>query len=287
VGRFWNIYNQLPHLDTPRTYEDQLKEIDMPSIFQKIRELEQTHTPAALVTIIKTQGSVPRNIGTKMIVQLDGEIHGTIGGSTVEALVIEEAQNAIHTGQPRVVTHTLSDELNQDTGMICGGTLDLFIEPILLPEKVYIFGGGHVGFHVASFVKRIGFEFIIIDERPEFASIDRFPDALMRIVDNPESVANNLEITNTDYIVIVTHGHQYDYEVLRSVITKPARYIGMIASTTKRNQIYHRLRTVDNISDDLLSRIHSPIGVDIGAETPEEIAISIVAELIQIRRSRS
>lgn len=259
----------------------------MPSIFQKIRELEQTHKPAALVTIIKTQGSVPRNIGTKMIVQLDGEIHGTIGGSTVEALVIEEAQNVIHTGQPRVVTHTLSDELNQDTGMICGGTLDLFIEPILLPEKVYIFGGGHVGFHVASFVKRIGFEFIIIDERPEFASIDRFPDALMRIVDNPESVANNLEITNTDYIVIVTHGHQYDYEVLRSVITKPARYIGMIASTTKRNQIYYRLRTVDNISDDLLSRIHSPIGVDIGAETPEEIAISIVAELIQTRRSRS
>ena len=259
----------------------------MSSIFQKIVELEQNHTPAALVTIIKTHGSVPRNIGTKMIVQLDGEIYGTIGGSTVEALVIEEAQNVIQTGQPRVVTHTLSDELKQDTGMICGGTLELFIEPILVPEKVYIFGGGHVGFHLASFVKHVGFEFIIIDDRPEFASIDRFPDALMRIVDPHESVVNNLDITNNDYIVILTHGHQYDYEVLRSVITKPARYIGMIASTTKRNQIFNKLRTVDEISDDLLSRIHSPIGFDIGAETPEEIAISIVAELIQARRSRS
>jgi xanthine dehydrogenase accessory factor len=257
----------------------------MSSIFQKIVELAQNSTPAALVTIIKTRGSVPRNIGTKMIVQLDGTIHGTIGGSTVEALVIEEAQNVIQTGQPRIVSHNLSDELNQDTGMICGGTLDLFIEPILVPETVYIFGGGHVGFHIASFVRPVGFEFIIIDDRPEFASIDRFPDALMRIVDNPETVANNLDITNNDYIVIVTHGHQYDYEVLRSVITKPARYIGMIASTTKRNQIFHKLRTVDGINDDLLSRIHSPIGLDIGAETPEEIAISIVAELIQTRRS--
>ena len=256
----------------------------MSTIFQKIVELEQNQTPAALVTIIKTQGSVPRNIGTKMIVQLDGEIHGTIGGSTVEALVIEEAQNVIQTGQPRVVTHNLSDELKQDTGMVCGGTLELFIEPILVPERVYIFGGGHVGFHVASFVKHVGFEFIIIDDRPEFSSIDRFPDALRRIVANPESVANNLEFTDNDYVVIVTHGHQYDYEVLRGVITKPARYIGMIASTTKRNHIFHKLRTVDEISDDLLSRIHSPIGLDIGAETPEEIAISIVAELIQARR---
>ena len=258
----------------------------MSSLFQKIVEIEQNHIPAALVTIIKTQGSVPRNIGTKMIVQLDGEIYGTIGGSTVEAIVIEEAQNVIQTGQTRIVTHTLSDELKLDTGMICGGTLDLFIEPILIPEKVYIFGGGHVGFHVASFVKHVGFEYIIIDDRPEFASTDRFPDALRRIVDNPESVATNLDITNNDYIVIVTHGHQYDYEVLRSVITKAARYIGMIASTTKRNNIFHKLRTMDKISDHLLSRIHSPIGVDIGAETPEEIAISIVAELIQARRSR-
>ena len=256
----------------------------MSTIFQKIVELEQNHISAALVTIIKTQGSVPRTVGTKMIVQLDGEIHGTIGGSTVEALVIEEAQTVIQTGQPRVVSHNLSDEFKQDTGMICGGTLELFIEPVLVPERVYIFGGGHVGFHVASFVKHIGFEFIIIDDRPEFASIDRFPDALMRITDNPELVATNLDLTKNDYVVIVTHGHQYDYEVLRSVISKPARYIGMIASTTKRDQIFHKLRTVDEISDDFLSRIHSPIGIDIGAETPEEIAISIVAELIKARR---
>jgi xanthine dehydrogenase accessory factor len=257
----------------------------MLSIFQKIVELQQKQIPGALVTIIKTKGSVPREVGTKMIVQFDGHIHGTIGGSTVEALVIKEAQETIKTGHACIVTHNLFDELEQDTGMVCGGTMDLFIDPIHVPEKIYIFGGGHVGYYLASFAKRVGFEYVVIDDRPEYASIERFPDALTLVADNPESVANNLDFTINDYIVIVTRGHQHDYTVLRSVITKPARYIGMIASTTKRDQIFQKLRTADNISDDLISRIHSPIGIDIGAETPEEIAISIVAELINARRN--
>lgn len=255
------------------------------NIFQKIEELRQKNIPAALVTIIKTSESVPRKVGAKMIVQVDGQIHGTIGGSSVEALVIKEAQKAIKLGQAQIVSHNLRDEDKQDTGMICGGTMKFFIDPIVVPELVYIFGGGHISFQVASLTKKVGFEHIIVDDRAEFASAERFPNALNLIVNDPGVVAKKLEVTNKDYIVIVTRGHKDDYNVLRSIIEKPVRYIGMIASKRKRNQIFGKLRMNDNISDRQLNKIHSPIGIDIGAETPEEIAVSIVAELIKVRRN--
>ncbi|MCW4038206.1 MAG: XdhC family protein [Candidatus Bathyarchaeota archaeon] len=255
------------------------------SVFQKIEELRQKNIPAALVTVIKTSGSVPREVGAKMIVQFDGQIHGTIGGSSVEALVIKEAQDAIKAGRPQTVTHTLSDEAHTDTGMVCGGTMDFFIEPIQIPERVYIFGGGHVGFQVASLTKKVGFDYVVVDDRAEFASTERFPDASNLIVADPGTVAENLTVTTNDYIIIVTPAHKDDYNVLKGVIQKPARYIGMIGSSTKRKQIYQKLRTTDGIPDDLLNKIHSPIGINIGSETPEEIAVSIVAELIQVRRS--
>jgi len=253
-------------------------------LFQKLQELRNNNVLTALVTVIKTTGSVPRKVGAKMIVQFDEQIYGTIGGSSVEALVIKEALEVIKSGQAQIVRHDLFDEDKQDTGMVCGGTMEFFIEPIDIPERVYIFGGGHVGLQVAHFSKKIGFEYIVVDDREDFASEERFPDALHRIVADPGKVARDLEFTNNDYIVIVTRGHKDDYYVLRGVIEKPARYIGMIANTTKRNQIWHQLQTEDGISPDVLSTIHSPIGLEIGAETPAEIAISIVAELIKVRR---
>ena len=255
------------------------------SIYQIIEDLKQKNIPVALVTVIKTSGSVPRDVGAKMIVQFDGQIHGTVGGSSVEALVIKEAQEVIRSGLAQQVTHELFDEDEQDTGMVCGGTMEFFIDPILLPERVYIFGGGHVGFQVASFAKKVGFVYIIVDDRAEYASAARFPDALNLMVGDLGIVAKDLKVTNNDYIVIVTRGHKDDYNVLRSVIKKPARYIGMIGSITKRQQIFSKLQTMDGIDEALLSKIHSPIGIDIGAETAEEIAVSIVAELIKVRRS--
>ncbi len=255
------------------------------NIFEKIGELRRNNIPAALVTVIETSESVPRKVGAKMIVQFDGQIHGTIGGSSVEALVIKEAQETIESGQAQIVSHDLFDEDKQDTGMICGGTMKFFIDPIVISELVYIFGGGHVGFQVASVVKKVGFDYIIIDDRAQYASAERFPDALNLVINDPGTVAKDLKVTNNDYIVIVTRGHKDDYNVLKGIIEKPARYIGMIGSKTKRNQIFHKLRTRDGINDNLLCKIHSPIGIDIGAETPEEIAVSIVAELIKVRRS--
>jgi len=152
------------------------------NIFQKIEELREKNMPVALVTVIKTSGSVPRKVGAKMLVQSDGQTHGTIGGSSVEALVIEEAQEAIRSNRPQIVTHDLSDQDTQDTGMICGGTMDFFIDPIHIPERLYIFGGGHIGFHVASLAKKVGFEYVIIDDRAEFASVERFPEDRKSVV---------------------------------------------------------------------------------------------------------
>jgi len=131
----------------------------------------------------------------------------------------------------------------------------------------------------------VGFDYIVVDDRAEFASIERFPDASNLIVADPGTVAENLTVTTNDYIIIVTPAHRGDYNVLRGVIQKPARYIGMIGSGAKRKQIYQKLRTTDGIPENLLNKIHSPIGIDISSETPEEIAVSIVAELIQVRRS--
>jgi xanthine dehydrogenase accessory factor len=254
------------------------------SIFSKIEELRQKNIPIALVTVVKTEGSVPREVGAKMIVQVDGTIHGTIGGSKVEALVIKEACDVIKSGRAKIVSHDLFDE-KQDTEMICGGTMTFFIDPIDVLKRVYIFGGGHVGLQVAFFAKKVGFEYVVIDDRAEFASRERFPDASNLVVDDPGIVAKELKITDNDYVVIVTRGHKDDYSVLRGVLGKPARYIGMISSKTKRDQIFSKLRTENAVSDDLLNTVHSPIGIAIGAETPEEIAVSIVAELIKVRRS--
>ena len=255
------------------------------SVFKKIEELRQKSIPVALVTVIETQGSVPREVGAKMIVQLDGKIHGTIGGSKVEALVIKEAREVITSGRAKIVSHDLFDGKEEGTGMICGGAMKFFIDPIDVLERVYIFGGGHVGLHVAFFTKKVGFEYVVIDDRAEFASRERFPEALNLVVDDPGSVAKELMVTDNDYVVIATRGHKDDYNVLRGVIGKPARYIGMIGSRTKRDQIFSKLLTENGVSEDLLKSVHSPIGIAIGAETPEEIAVSIVAELIKVRRN--
>ena len=255
------------------------------SVLKKIEELRQKSIPVALVTVIETEGSVPREVGAKMIVQLDGKIHGTIGGSKVEALVIKEAREVIKSGRAKIVSHDLFDEKEAGTGMICGGTMKFFIDPVDVLERVYIFGGGHVGLDVAFFTKRVGFEYVVIDDRAEFASRERFPEALNLIVGDPGIVAKELKVTDNDYVVIATRGHKDDYNVLRGVLGKPARYIGMIGSKTKRNQIFSKLLTENGVSEKLLKSVNSPIGIAIGAETPEEITVSIVAELIKVRRS--
>ena len=251
------------------------------NIFEKITHLQKTNTSAALVTVIQTRGSVPRESGSKMIVEADGKIHGTIGGGAVENMVINEALEVIKNKKAQIVKHDLFDDQGKDTGMVCGGNMEFFIEPLTAPDKIIIFGAGHIAYYLAKLAEMMDFSVVVIDDRQEFANTERFPQALELIHEDAESAAQNLKFTPADFLVIITRDHHSDYSILRQVLHNPPRYLGMIGSKTKRRDIYNRLKQNDGFGDDTLQRIHSPIGLDIGAETPQEIALSIMAEIVK------
>jgi len=256
----------------------------MEELYSKIDEIRKNKIPAALVTIIEASGSTPRDVGAKMIVLGDGSIHGTIGGSSVESLVIKDARDCIKTGKFKKVQHNLNDLEKHDTGMICGGEMEFFIEPINPAPHIYIFGGGHCGYPLARFSTQLGFQYTIIEDRQEFASAERFPNAHEILLGDIKEIAGKIDIGSSDYITIVTRNHELDYIALRNIIKKPAKYIGLIGSKRKRQQIFKSLLN-DGIGQKEIDRIHTPIGLDINAETPEEIAISILAEIIKIKNS--
>ncbi len=219
-------------------------------------------------------------MGAKMIVHQDGSIAGTIGGSAIETLVIGDAQEAIRLGKARRVEYNLNDVEKSSTGMICGGVMEFFIEPLKQVPRLYIFGGGHVGFSLARMASEIGYSHTIFDDRSEFASTERFPYAADRIAGPYTKSITNLDFIQPAYVIIVTHSHETDLEVLRGVLGKQVDYLGMICSRRKRKEIFKILEKEGHSRDDL-DRIHAPIGLDIGSNTPAEIAISILAEIIQ------
>jgi xanthine dehydrogenase accessory factor len=256
----------------------------MSDIYQEIVRIKEEGLEAALVTIVSASGSTPREEGAKMLVKPDGTIAGTIGGGSLEAQVIEEAVAVIKQGKPKHIHFTLSDKEAGEVGMICGGDVELFIEPILTSPTMYIFGGGHISLPLAQMAKLLGFKIAIIDDRPDFASAERFPEAETIVADDFSKAFSRLKIDKTSYIVIVTRGHQHDELVLNWAVGTPAKYIGMIGSKTKVKTIFNHL-LAKGVSQEKLDSVHSPIGLEIGAQTPEEIAVSILAEIIQVKRS--
>jgi xanthine dehydrogenase accessory factor len=261
----------------------------MKDIFTEITRLKQAQIPAALVTVVGTRGSVPRETGAKMIVMGDGDIIGTVGGSEVEQRAITEAQEAIRDGNPRKIVYTLhEDEKKGDktsTGMICGGEMEIYIEPINVTPTLYLFGGGHVNKPTARIASMCGFGVVAIDPRKEMANSDRFPDADEILNEDFGIASSKIETKGTEYIVIATPGHSADYDVLKNLLGKPFRYLGLISSKKKRSTFFDRLRK-DGFNEEQIGKIHAPIGIDINSETPEEIAVSIVAELIKIRNMK-
>jgi xanthine dehydrogenase accessory factor len=255
----------------------------MTDIYQEIVRVKEKGEEAALVTIVSATGSTPREEGTKMLVKPDGSILGTIGGGNLEAQVIEEAIKVIKQGKPKRLHMSLTAKEAEEAGMICGGDLEVFIEPILTPSTLYIFGGGHVSLPLAKMGKLLGFKIAVIDDRVEFASTDRFPEADILLAEEFTSSFPKLKIDKSSYIVIVTRGHQHDELVLEWAVGTPAKYIGMIGSQTKVKTIFSHL-LAKGVSKEKLDRVHSPIGLAIGAQTPEEIAVSILAEIIKVRR---
>jgi xanthine dehydrogenase accessory factor len=352
----------------------------MKEIYQKIVELLYNDTLSVLATIIKQAGPSPRGIGTKCLIIQDGSFTGTIGGGVIEAKTIKEAIKVFDTAIPIRLAFTLKGSDVEDTDMLCGGDMEVFLEPVspkysshlsilekvmkiinrggagllatvinenwwqqgvapkiflekqgkqigslprgskiedALMEKMegilnarlpsvfslrddsgnqveifvepiitdpflYVFGGGHVSSQIVPLASRVGFQVVVIDDRPEFADIKNFPEA-REVHQFPfEGVMDRLPVDESSYLVIVTRGHVHDKDVLAQALKTDARYIGMIGSTRKRDIIYEKLLE-EGFTKEELTMVHSPIGLEIGAETPEEIAVSIVAELIMIR----
>jgi len=248
-----------------------------------LKKIDEGET-IALVTIVETKGSTPREVGAKMIVGKGGLISGTIGGGTTEARVIEEAKKAIKDGQGRFLSyHLTKEEAALDGGAICGGDMKIFIDILQPKEEILIFGAGHIAVYISKLAKIVGFRVTIIDDRKEFANKARFPEADKIIVESIDKALQHVKITPTTYIVIVTRGHLQDQEVLALVIESDAAYLGMIGSRKKNATVFQNLEE-QGISAEKLIKVHAPIGIDIGAQTPEEIAVSIIAEIIQSRR---
>lgn len=252
-------------------------------IYEEIVKLRKQGRRGAVATIVSVRGSIPSFKTAKMLVRDDGSILGTIGGGCVEAEVWQAAREVMEAEKPRTLTFDLNQDPKYDTGLVCGGTLDIFIEPILPPATLYIFGAGHVAVNLYKVAQNSGFDVIVADDREAYANRERFPQAKEVIAEDFEQAMARLSPNDSSYIVIVTRGHRDDMRVLRWAVATPARYIGMIGSKRKTIAIFREL-TKEGLAPELFERVHAPVGLDIGAITPEEIAVAITAELIAMRR---
>lgn len=252
-------------------------------LFEEIVRMRQAGGRGALATIVHTNGSIPSYESSRMLVREDGSIAGTIGGGCVEADVWAAAREVIRSEQPRKMTFNLNHDAAYDAGLICGGTLEIFIEPILPQPMLYIFGGGHVSNAAARVAHLAGFAIGIVDDREAFANAERFPMASAIYTSYTEAF-ERIRPTASTYLLIVTRGHKDDMRVLAWAVRTEARYIGMIGSKRKVISVYHALER-EGFSTNEFQRVYAPVGLEIGALSPEEIGVSIGAELIAIRRN--
>lgn len=254
----------------------------MDDVFNALADIKRTGTSGALCTIIKTKGSTPRKEGSKMLVFENGSIVGTVGGGEVEARVIQEALNSIKSGKSRIISYDLIDPDQGDPG-ICGGSLEIFVDPIDKPEELVVVGGGHVGKAVVFLAKWLGFRVILNDDRKEFCSPDLVPGADEYIHCPLAELPGKYQIPASAAVVLATRNQKVDINGLPELLAIPTAYIGVISSK-RRWQLTEEQLIESGVNKDNLKKIHAPIGLKIGAETPEEIALSILAEIISNKR---
>lgn len=256
----------------------------MADIYEEIVALRARGEKAALSTVIGSEGPSPRKPGARMIVKADGSIIGSVGGGLLESRVIEKAREVIVSGHAALQRFNLTGESETAVG-VCGGSIDIFIEPITPPESLFIVGAGHVGAASASLGKMLGFRTVVIDPRPDLNNPSRLQSADEIIVEDYETALKKAALDDSSYIVICTPEHACDEECLHIAVSGPSAYVGMIGSKRKVAQAKAHLLAA-GIRQEALDRVRAPIGLDIGAETPEEIAVSIMAEILKVSRSR-
>ena len=252
-------------------------------LYEELVRLRRAGQKCALATIVEVNGSIPSYQSAKMLVREDGSMVGTIGGGCVEAEVWTAAREVIENEKPKYLDFSLGQEAAYENGLICGGQLHVYVEPVVPQPRALIFGGGHVSKSLSAAARMAGFATIIVDDREQFANRERFPDADEVHAGEYEKVFESLDITASSYLVIVTRGHRDDMRVLRSAVNTPARYIAMIGSKRKVLSVIRELEK-EGIPSSAFEKLNAPMGLDIGAVTPEEIAISVVAEMIAVRR---
>jgi xanthine dehydrogenase accessory factor len=253
-------------------------------IFDELVALRRKGQKCALATIVQVNGSIPSYESAKLLVREDGSMAGTIGGGCVEAEVWNAAREVIETEQPRHLTFSLGQDAAYDNGLICGGQLNVFVEAIIPQPRAFIFGAGHISKSLSKVATLAGFATVIVDDREQFANRDRFPEADEVHAGEYEDVFPKLEVNHSSYIVIVTRGHRDDMRVLKWALTTNARYISMIGSKRKVLNVMKELEKEGMRREDF-QRLHAPMGLEIGAISPEEIAVSVAAEMIAVRRN--
>ena len=251
------------------------------SIYQALGELEQNNESAALCTVVKSEGSTPRHVGSKMLVYPDGNFIGTIGGGDLEHRVLDEAWMAIADGQARHLHYNMSDPSRGDPG-VCGGTVEVFVEPILPAPMVIVVGAGHVGKAVAHLAKWLGFRVAVSDDRAEFCTPEVVPEADAYYPVPMEKLTEHVKVTRQTYLVLTTRGSNVDAAGLGPLLETEAGYIGVIGSKRRWLETVKALKE-QGVPAEKIARVHSPIGLELQAETPEEIAVSILAEILMIR----
>ncbi len=257
----------------------------MADIYEEIVRIRHEGGVAALATIVWVKGSTPRAGGSKMLVRSDGTISGSIGGGCLEAEVWEAAMKVITDEAPQVLNFDLTGREETPEGLICGGTMQVLVEPILAEPTVYILGAGHIGFAVAKIAKLTGFKVVVSDDRPAYANAERFPGADEIYAEDPATMLSRLPINKASYLVIACQGHLEDQRVLAEALKTPAMYIGMIGSKKKVKTVISNLKA-EGVPQETLDGVHAPIGIPIATDAPEEIAVSIMAEIIDIRRGK-
>jgi xanthine dehydrogenase accessory factor len=251
-------------------------------VFKAVTETLSQGDSAALVTIIRTEGSTPQRVGAKMLVFADGRTVGTIGGGCYENDAFWKARKSLETRRSQVVRYELADDIAEESGLICGGQMEVYIEPLDAAAHLYLIGAGHVSYHLAQAASQVNFKIHVLDDREKFANRERFPDATDITVDNIPDWLTSATFPNNAYVVILTRGHTHDLDALRALVPHDLRYLGLIGSRAKVARLYAALQE-ESVSLDTLTQVHAPVGLDIGAVSPQEIAISILAELIAVK----
>jgi xanthine dehydrogenase accessory factor len=253
----------------------------MTEMYQEIADLLSRGEKAVLATVVNSDGSSPRKPGAKMLVHKDGSIAGTVGGGTLEQEVREKAGEVMFTGRHSLLHFDLS---GQEKGPgICGGQVGVFLEPLMPAESLIVAGAGHIGLAAAAIGRMLGFHVTVIDPRPELNNADRFSAVDSLVVGEYADALRKTGMDSNSYVLICTSGHAFDEECLYVASRSEARYVGMIGSRKKVKEVKERL-LARGVPQDCLDRVHAPVGLDIGAETSEEIAVSIMAQIVKIRR---